>query len=87
MFLGTAVAWFSSGVFDLTYLFLSVVGAVCINAGTNLANDYFDYKSGCDLYNTDFSSPFNGGSGLLPAGVLDPRKVHCVSSLLYLTGV
>jgi len=52
---------------------------VCINAGTNLANDYFDYKSGCDLVNTDFSSPFSGGSGLLPKGVLDPRKVHMAS--------
>lgn len=77
--LGTTIAWFSSGVFDPTYLVLSLIGAVCVNAGTNLANDYFDYKSGCDLVDTGFSSPFSGGSGLLPTGVLNPRKVYIAS--------
>jgi len=76
VFLGTTVAWFSLRTFDLTYFVLSLISAVCVNAGTNLANDYFDYKSGCDLVNTDFSSPFSGGSGLLPGGVLNPRKVY-----------
>ncbi len=73
------MAWFSLGAFDLTYLVLSLIGAVCINAGTNLANDYFDYKSGCDSVNEGFSSPFSGGSGLLPRGVLNPRKVYVAS--------
>jgi len=79
VFLGTIIAWFSFGAFNLTYFVLSLIGAVCVNAGTNLANDYFDYKSGCDLENTDFSSPFSGGSGLLPRGVLNPRKVYIAS--------
>ncbi len=79
VFLGAAVAWYSFKVFDPTYLVLSLIGAVCVNAGTNLANDYFDYKSGCDLVNTDFTSPFSGGSGLLPRGVLSPEKVHLAS--------
>lgn len=56
---------------------------MCINAGTNLANDYFDYKSGCDLVNTDFSSPFSGGSGLLPRAILNPRKVHIASLISF----
>lgn len=77
--LGTVVAWFSLGVFNLTYLVLSLVGVVCVNAGTNLANDYFDHKSGCDLADTDFSSPFSGGSGLLPKGILTPREVYIAS--------
>ncbi len=79
VFLGTAVAWSLFRVFNVTYFVLSLIGAVCVNAGTNLANDYFDYKSGCDLVDTDFSSPFSGGSGLLPKGVLDPRKVYIAS--------
>jgi 1,4-dihydroxy-2-naphthoate octaprenyltransferase len=56
-----------------------LIGAICVNAGTNLVNDYFDYKSGCDLVNTDFTSPFSGGSGLLPKGALNPEKVYAVS--------
>ncbi|NIQ06850.1 MAG: prenyltransferase, partial [Candidatus Korarchaeota archaeon] len=63
---------------------MSLVGAVCINAGANLANDYFDYKSGCDQVNTDFSSPFSGGSGLLPRGILEPRRVY-IASILFFT--
>ncbi len=77
--LGAAIAWSSLEVFNLAYFALSSIGAVFINAGTNLANDYFDYKSGCDLVNPDFSSPFSGGSGLLPKGVLSPRKVYIAS--------
>jgi len=84
VFLGTAVAWFSFGAFNLTYFILSLIGAVCVNAGTNLANDYFDYKSGCDLVNTGFSSPFSGGSGLLPKGVLNPRKVYIASLVSFI---
>ncbi len=79
MFLGTAIAWSSLRAFNPLYFVLSLIGAVCINAGTNLANDYFDYKSGCDLVNTNFSSPFSGGSGFLPKGVLNPRKVYVAS--------
>ncbi len=77
------MAWSSFGTFDPTYLVLSLIGAVCVNAGTNLANDYFDYKSGCDLVDTDFSSPFSGGSGLLPRGVLNPRKVYIASLVFF----
>lgn len=77
--LGASVAWYYFRVFDPAYFVLSLVGAVCINAGTNLANDYFDYKSGCDSVNADFRSPFSGGSGLLPGGVLNPRKVYWAS--------
>ncbi len=77
--LGAAVSWFSFENFDPVSFFLSLMGVVCVNAGTNLANDYFDYKSGCDLIKTGFSSPFSGGSGLLPKGVLDPGKVHTAS--------
>jgi len=78
------VAWFSFGAFNLAYFVLSLIGAVCVNAGTNLANDYFDYKSGCDLVNTGFSSPFSGGSGLLPKGVLSPRKVYIASLVSFI---
>lgn len=74
--LGAAVAWFSLRTFDPALFALSLLGVLCINAGTNLANDYFDYKSGCDSANPDFRSPFSGGSGLLPGGLLDPKKVH-----------
>jgi 1,4-dihydroxy-2-naphthoate octaprenyltransferase len=84
VFLGAAVAWFTFGAFNLTYFILSLIGAICINAGTNLANDYFDYKSGCDLINTEFNSPFSGGSGLLPKGIINPKKVYIASLISFI---
>ncbi|MEM2102670.1 MAG: 1,4-dihydroxy-2-naphthoate octaprenyltransferase [Candidatus Bathyarchaeia archaeon] len=81
--LGTVVAWFSFKVFDPLYFVLCLLGAVFMHAGANVANEYFDYKSGCDTVKTDFASPFSGGSGLLPAGVLDPKKVHKVSLVFF----
>jgi 1,4-dihydroxy-2-naphthoate octaprenyltransferase len=81
--LGAIIAWFITGVYDSMYLALSLAGVVCINAGTNLANDYFDYNSGCDTVDTGFNSPFSGGSGLLPRGILDPKKVHIVSIFFF----
>ncbi|MBX5327586.1 MAG: 1,4-dihydroxy-2-naphthoate octaprenyltransferase [Candidatus Bathyarchaeia archaeon] len=81
--LGTAVAWFSFKVFDPLYFVLCLLGAVFMHAGANVANEYFDYKSGCDTVKTDFASPFSGGSGLLPAGVLNPKKVHKVSLVFF----
>jgi 1,4-dihydroxy-2-naphthoate octaprenyltransferase len=37
-------------------------------------NEYSDYKTGID-FNTP-KTPFSGGSGILPAGLLNPRKVQ-----------
>jgi 1,4-dihydroxy-2-naphthoate octaprenyltransferase len=39
----------------------------------NIINDYFDFTSGVDL--KTIKTPFNGGSGMLPAGKLQPRPV------------
>lgn len=74
--LGTVVAWSMLKVFNPIYFVLTLVGAVCLHAGANVINDYFDYKSGCDLVNVDFVSPFSGGSRLLPEGLLKPRDVY-----------
>ncbi|MGQ9565982.1 MAG: 1,4-dihydroxy-2-naphthoate octaprenyltransferase [Candidatus Bathyarchaeales archaeon] len=81
--LGTAMAWFSFKVFDPLYFVLCLLSAVFMHAGANVTNEYFDYKSGCDTVKTDFASPFSGGSGLLPAGVLDPKKVHKVALVFF----
>jgi 1,4-dihydroxy-2-naphthoate octaprenyltransferase len=50
-----------------------------------MINDYFDFKSGCDLHPTyeEFWAPFFGGSRLLPEGVLNPRDVYIASLLSF----
>ncbi len=68
-FLGTAIAWYD-GYFNLWKALLAMVGLVLAHAAVNILNDYVDFRSGVDLKTV--KSPFNGGSGLLPAGQISP---------------
>lgn len=70
---GTAVA-FWQGYFNLRYFLLALIGLVILHAAVNVLNDYYDYKSGLDFMTP--KTPFSGGSGILPAGKLDPEKVY-----------
>lgn len=72
---GAAVAWHDARLFNLPLFLLTLAGAVLAHAGANMANDYFDAKSGNDALNR-YRSPFNGGAGVIQAGLLTPRQVH-----------
>lgn len=71
-FLGTCIAWYD-GYFYLGYALLAFVGLLLCHISVNVLNDYFDYRSGIDLETK--RTPFSGGSGVLPAGLLKPRQV------------
>ena len=71
-FLGTSVAW-HDGYFHLGYALLAFFGLLLTHISVNTLNDYFDFKSGVDLATK--RTPFSGGSGILPEGLLTPRQV------------
>jgi 1,4-dihydroxy-2-naphthoate octaprenyltransferase len=71
--LGTAISRYE-GCFDLMKFVLTLIGLVLAHASVNVLNDYFDYKSGIDLETT--RTPFSGGSGVLPSGLLKPKGVY-----------
>ncbi len=73
--LGTAVAWATTGAFNFWFFLLTLVGAVCLHAGTNMSNDYFDHVWGSDEINTEFANPFTGGSRVIQLGLVKPRQV------------
>lgn len=73
--LGAAIAWESEAVFEPLLFVLTLLGVVFAHAGTNVVNDYFDYKNGTDLANKN-RTPFNGGSPFLITGVLRPKEVY-----------
>lgn len=81
-FLGTAVAWYETGVFFPGYFLLAVVGVVCVLAGTNLANDYFDHKSQADDINREVT-PFSGGSRVIQEGLISPAKIYRASLIFF----
>lgn len=66
--LGVAIAA-RDGFFSLGRLLLALAGAIAIQAGTNLINDYYDYRSGAD------SEQSLGPSMVIQRGLLTPEQV------------
>ena len=71
--IGTAIAW-HDGSFNLGYFLLSWVGAILAHVGVNVFNEYFDFVSGLDFETQ--KTPFSGGSGMLTAGLIEPRRAY-----------
>jgi 1,4-dihydroxy-2-naphthoate octaprenyltransferase len=80
-FLGTSIAWYD-GYFHFGYALLAFIGLLLVHISVNTLNDYFDYRSGIDLATR--RTPFSGGSGILPAGLLKPRQVFWLGMTSFL---
>ena len=81
--LGAAIAYYHTGAVNWLHLVVAFVGVAGLHAGSNVMNDYFDHKSGCDEANTEFVRPFTGGSRLIQNGLLTPRQVLVESLILF----
>jgi 1,4-dihydroxy-2-naphthoate octaprenyltransferase len=66
--LGVAIAA-RDGFFSFGRLLLALLGAIAIQAGTNLINDYYDFRSGAD------SEHSLGPSMVIQRGLLTPEQV------------
>ncbi len=82
---GAIVAWHDTGNFIWLRFFLALSGAMLIHAGTNLANDYFDHRWGCDEANLT-PTPFSGGSRVIQEGLIAPRNILYVSLAAFSAG-
>ncbi|MEE9132735.1 MAG: prenyltransferase [Gemmatimonadota bacterium] len=60
------------GMHDWVHAGLALLGMLGLHVAVNALNEASDYRSGIDL-NTE-RTPFSGGSGTLPAGLLTHRK-------------
>ncbi|MFC2043865.1 prenyltransferase [Chloroflexota bacterium] len=70
-FLGTCIAWYD-GAFHLSYALLAFFGLLLAHISVDVLNEYSDYKNGVDL--ETIRTPFSGGSGALPSGLITPRQ-------------
>jgi 1,4-dihydroxy-2-naphthoate octaprenyltransferase len=84
--LGTCVAWASTGIFILDIFILTLFGGIFIHIGSNIANDYYDHKSGTDDINVDFVRPFTGGSRMIQRGWMSPREVFAQAMIFFILG-
>jgi len=79
-FLGASVAWYEhqkyAEPFDLGYAFLAGFGLLIAHACVNIWNEYFDYRSKVDFRTP--RTPFSGGSGALPAGLMTEKQALCL---------
>ncbi len=86
---GVSVAVYEGYAINAWHLILAIVGALLAHISVNVLNDYFDYRSGIDFRTT--RTPFSGGSGILPGGLLNPRRVYvfgvaCIAAIILIGG-
>ncbi len=81
-----AAAVYDRGTLKVPFFLAALVGAVSIHAASNLINDYFDFKSGCDARNL-VRGPLNGGSRVIVDGLLTLRAVRNGAAATYGIGI
>jgi 1,4-dihydroxy-2-naphthoate octaprenyltransferase len=76
-----------TGSIDSVPAALTLLGVVFIHLGANIANDYFDHRSGNDAANVDFARPFTGGSRLIQQGLISPGSVLAISVCFFAAAI
>lgn len=72
---GTLLAFSETGALDWVLFVLTLLGVSLIHFAANLFNDYYDFKSGADIRNTEAVFPFSGGSRVIVEGRIKPESV------------
>lgn len=72
VFTGVAASLYEGNPFRPLYFALAFIGALFAHISVNVLNEYSDYRTGIDFKTQ--RTPFSGGSGLLPAGLLKPAQ-------------
>jgi 1,4-dihydroxy-2-naphthoate octaprenyltransferase len=85
--LGAVLAWHSGYPFHWGYFFLTLFGILCIHAGANTINDYFDHLSKNDELNKEYIRPFSGGSRLIQNQIMTPKGILTLSLMMYGIGI
>lgn len=72
VFTGVAVSLYEDNPFRPLYFALAFIGALFAHISVNVLNEYSDFKTGIDFKTQ--RTPFSGGSGILPSGLLKPGQ-------------
>ncbi len=81
---GVALALYEGYPLQTVRLILTVIAGVFIHGGTNVINDYFDYKNGTDNINKGHLTPFTGGSRMIQTGAMTPGETLCLAIFLFI---
>ena len=84
IFAGAAVASMMGFPVSWTWLGITLFAGSLLHIGTNTSNDYFDYKSGTDTINYNYSNEgLNGGSRSIQMGLISPKGVAIVAAISF----
>jgi 1,4-dihydroxy-2-naphthoate octaprenyltransferase len=83
--LGAFAAYWRTGELSAATLLATLAGIACVHLGANLANDYFDYVTGCDSGNPE-PTPFSGGSRVIQDGLISSRAIIIASAAFFTAG-
>jgi 1,4-dihydroxy-2-naphthoate octaprenyltransferase len=83
--LGAFAAYWRTGSLHAAGLVATLAGIACVHLGANLANDYFDYKTGCDSRNPE-PTPYSGGSRVIQGGLVSGRAVMTAAAVFFIAG-
>ncbi|UCE43343.1 MAG: prenyltransferase [Candidatus Aminicenantes bacterium] len=86
VFVGTAFARWHQNEFALSRFLLVLFGSCFFHIACNVANDYFDFKSGNDALNKNAITPFSGGSRMVLDGFVQPKQALTVSIVFAVLG-
>ena len=85
--LGGMIAWTTDGEFHPGYFLLVMLGLILNHLALNMTDDYYDFRHLVDLFAPDGKNPYTGGSGLLSAGLIQPKKMRQVFMILYILAI
>ncbi len=75
----TAAAWvawrYSPEPFPWLLFLSALIGAAALHVSANTFNDYFDWTSGTDSLNSDYFTPYSGGSRSIELGLITERNL------------
>lgn len=74
-----------NGAFDTVNFLLFTGVMVLLHITVNTLNDYYDHKTGIDLHTQ--RTMFNGGTGIIQAGLLTPKQVLGAALASYLAAL
>jgi len=85
IFAGAAIAATMPGeTVSWGWLGLTLLGGAFLHIGTNTSNDYFDYRSGTDALNYNYSNEgLNGGSRSIQMGLITPKGMLTVAIITF----
>lgn len=86
VFLGAAFAFWDTGRFHWGLFFLTLLGAFFLHLACNVANDYFDFRSGNDAANRNALVPFSGGSRMILDGFVKSGEALAIALLFAALG-